>query len=193
MAHQIISDPPAHRIPDSVPFPRSYWVIPGKLLAGCYPGSPDKEDHDKLKALIDHGIRHVINLMAPDEVNWNGKPFVPYEAPMKSIAESMGHTIYFERMPIRDTWIPSRIEMSQILDHIDQAIQENKPVYIHCWGGRGRTGTVAGCYLARHGISPGEKALELIRELRRVTEDCDQSSPETLKQRDLVISWVKGE
>jgi hypothetical protein len=24
-----------------VPFNRSYWVVPGKLLAGCYPGSED--------------------------------------------------------------------------------------------------------------------------------------------------------
>jgi hypothetical protein len=27
-----------------VPFPRSYWVIPGKLLAGCYPGAKDPKE-----------------------------------------------------------------------------------------------------------------------------------------------------
>ena len=28
----------------SVPFNRSYWVVPGKLLAGCYPGSEYMDD-----------------------------------------------------------------------------------------------------------------------------------------------------
>lgn len=52
----------------SVPFPHSYWVIPGQLLAGCYPGAKDlREATDKLTALINAGIRHVINLMKPDE------------------------------------------------------------------------------------------------------------------------------
>ncbi len=70
--------------------------------------------------------------MGPNELNRSGISFVSYEEQMASIAESMGHTVTFERMPIKDTWIPSRIEMSQILDHIDKAIQDDKPVYIHC-------------------------------------------------------------
>ena len=188
------ADTPVRPIAHSVPFPRSYWVIPGKLLAGCYPGSANREEaRSKLKSMIDHGIRHVINLMEPNELNWSGKPFVSYEELMASIAESMGHTVTFERMSIKDTWIPSRIEMCQILDHIDQAIQEDKPLYIHCWGGRGRTGTVAGCYLARHGIASGNKALNLIKELRRNAEDWAKPSPETAQQCDMVVSWVEGE
>ena len=31
-----------HRIIPTVPFSRSYWVRPGKLLAGFYPGAPDQ-------------------------------------------------------------------------------------------------------------------------------------------------------
>ncbi len=190
----MLSNSPLPQDTTSVPFPRSYWVVPGKLLAGCYPGSANKEEaYSKLKALLNHGICHVINLMEQRELNWSGKPFVTYEEQMASIAESMGLTVTFERMPIKDTWIPSRIEMCQILDHIDPSIQDDKPVYIHCWGGRGRTGTVAGCYLARHGLASGEKLLRHIRELREDTEDRDQPSPETPQQCDMVISWVEGE
>ena len=178
----------------TVPFSRSYWVVPGKLLAGCYPGSANEEEvHSKLKSMIECGIRHVINLMEPNELNWSGKLFVSYEEQLAFIAESMGLKVTFERMPIKDTSIPSRVEMSQILGHIDQSIQDDKPVYIHCWGGRGRTGTVAGCYLVRHGLASGENILKLIREVRKDTEDHNQPSPETSQQCNMVVSWVEGE
>jgi hypothetical protein len=36
------------------PYPRSYWVMPGRLLAGYYPGAPDPvEAAGKLQALFD--------------------------------------------------------------------------------------------------------------------------------------------
>lgn len=119
-----------------VPFNQSYWVIPEKLLAGCYPGSEDRQQARKqLKGLIDHGIRQVINLMRGDELNWIGRAFVPYEKIMQSIADSKGLSISIERMPIEDRWIPSRIEMGRILDKIDGCIAVNRPVYVHCLGG----------------------------------------------------------
>ena len=45
-----------------VPFNRSYWVVPGKLLAGCYPGSEDPiEEERNLKGLINnhHSIENI--------------------------------------------------------------------------------------------------------------------------------------
>lgn len=178
----------------SVPFNRSYWVVPGRFLAGAYPGSEAKElAYQKLKGLLDCGIRRIINLMEADEKNWGGKPFVSYEDQITSIAASTGETVDFERMPIKDTSIPSRIAMTQILDCIDQSNEEAKPVYVHCWGGRGRTGTVVGCYLARHGFGSDSDILKVIRELRKGTEDDDEPSPETSQQTDMVLSWCKGE
>jgi protein-tyrosine phosphatase len=35
--------------------------------------------------------------------------------------------------------------MTTILDAIDESMTAGKPVYVHCWGGMGRTGTVIGC------------------------------------------------
>ena len=70
-----------------VPFNRSYWVVPGKLLAGCYPGSEDPmEEERNLKGLIQAGIRHVISLMEPQEYDRPDDPFPPYVDHMETIA-----------------------------------------------------------------------------------------------------------
>jgi hypothetical protein len=172
-----------------MPFPRTYWVAPG-LMAGCYPGAEDEGQAEiKLKGLLDAGIRHVISLMVPDETNAEDKPFAAYENPMAMLAEIAGNTVTFNRMPIEDMSIPSPAHMDRILGLIDKCIDNDLPVYIHCWGGRGRTGTVAGCYLARHGYASGGKVLDLIRDLRQNTEDYDKSSPETEEQVEMVLGW----
>ena len=146
-----------------------------------------------MKGLLDHGIRHFINLMENHEFNWNRKPFFPYKEQMKSIAESMGVDVIFKRIPIKDMRTSSRIEMIQALNRIDESIEHGRPVYIHCWGGRGRTGTVVGCYLARHGYASGQKVIEFIKDFRRNTEGHNQPSPETSGQIDMVLSWAGGE
>jgi protein tyrosine phosphatase len=116
-------------------------------MAGCYPGSTKEENaHKRIEGLLDHGIRHVINLMETFETNHSVSPFSPYEPIMESIADTKGLALSFERMPIRDLNIPTKEEMKNILDAIDMNIDNHKPVYVHCWGGRGRTGTVVGCY-----------------------------------------------
>jgi len=131
---------------------RIYWVIFEKLLAGCYPGSPDPaEAFRKQKELLDFGIRAIVNLMEPHETDHSGNAFVEYETPLRSMAKERNVEILFQRFPIRDLGVPSHTEMCRILDCIDASIEAGRPVYVHCWGGRGRTGTVVGCYLARHG------------------------------------------
>ena len=123
MANQVVPNSPILLVPVSVPFPLSYWVVPGKLLAGCYPGSEDvKEVERKLRGLLEHGICHVINLMEPDEFNRDMKPFIPYEGSMKSIANSMGLEVTLVRTPIRDGWVPSHGDMVRILDCIDTIV-----------------------------------------------------------------------
>ncbi len=175
-----------------VPFNRSYWVVPGKLIAGGYPGSEDPiEEKRNLKGLIQAGIRHVISLMEPQEYARPDDPFAPYVDHMDSIAQKLKISVTFDQISIKDFSVPTERQMVRILNQIDMCIKYDKPVYVHCWGGKGRTGTVVGCYLARHGFAADSDVIKKIKELRKNTEDFSDPSPETRKQISMVINWKK--
>ena len=136
-------------VPDQ-PIPNSYWVVPGRFAAGEYPGDLDaSQAASKLRALLGAGIDHFVDLTEPDEL-------LPYADIARDEAASLRTDIAHERLPIRDVSVPrSRDEMTGIFDAID----DGKTVYLHCWGGVGRTGTVVGSWLVRHGRA-GNEALE---------------------------------
>jgi len=176
------------------PFARSYWAVPGRFLAGFFPGSKNPvQETANMEGLIDAGIRHVINLMEEDERDHDGDLFTPYQDRFRQIASARNIDVHWERVPVRDVSVPSRQVMTGILDRIDRAMAQNRPVYVHCWGGKGRTGTVVGCYLIRHGHAEGAGALEKIKDLRRNDPRSHEPSPETRQQRDFVRQWLPGQ
>ena len=98
-----------------------------------------------------------------------------------------------ERHPIADVSVPgSPREMSDILDAIDAALRDGKTVYVHCWGGVGRTGAVIGCWLVRHGKT-GDEALGQIAEWWRGVQKVRRQprSPETPAQHAYVRDWAE--
>lgn len=178
----------------NVPFERSYWVVPGKFLAGCYPGAKQADQaRKKLIDLLDSGIRCIISLMEDYETDWKGEEIHRYEAQVCELAEIKGFRIECVTMTVPETSIPTRTGMKQILDRIDRSIGEGRPVYVHCWGGKGRTGVVVGCYLVRHGMAVGKDALQMIANLRKDDVARNEPSPENERQRWLVYSWLQGD
>ena len=177
------------------PFGRSYWVEPGRLLAGFYPGDLCKQKAEqKLGTLLNVGITCVVNLTEEDELGTNGQPFRPYTRLLMTLAAARCVEVTYVRMPIRDQGIPAVATMQMILDTIDSAMQRKLATYVHCWGGLGRTGTVVGCYLARHGIASGDEALNRIIHLRHNHDAAShRSSPETPDQRAMVCQWLQGQ
>ncbi len=176
-----------------VPFEQSYWVIGGRFLAGAYPGDRLRRAAEKkLRNFLQAGIRCFVDLTSPEEKNMFGRPLAPYEDLLIEIAEGHFRTIY-RRMPIPYLQVPTHAEMEEILDFIDGSIISDLPVYVHCLGGIGRTGTVVGCWLVRHGIAQGETAMEMIRRLRRGETSAAVPCPETAAQREFIGAWKKGE
>jgi hypothetical protein len=173
--------------------PRSFWVIPGKFLAGPYPGGTDPvETKKKLTALIEAGIRHVLNLIEPNELEHYSGLFFPYMDQMAVLASEMKASVTFNQISIKDHAVPTRQEMVHILNQIDLCIKYDKPVYLHCLGGRGRTGTVVGCYLIRHGLATGKNVIDKIKELRRNVINWYSPSPETREQVEMLVNWETG-
>jgi protein tyrosine/serine phosphatase len=178
----------------STPFPGTYWVIPGSLLAGAYPGGRDaKTTRQRMAALLDAGVRSVINLMSEEETFEHPADahFQPYEDVLEKIGEERGVVIEIERYAIEDANTLTEPAMQLVLDAIDAEIDgRNSPTFVHCSDGNARTGVVVGCYLARHGIATGKGALEKIRELRAGDPVlARQKSPATMTEEKFILRW----
>lgn len=164
--------------------PESYWVEPGLFLAGEYPGVYNPErTRQRLDALLELGIDTFINLTRPDERE-------PYLSILREQAGYYGMKVTHHHRSIGDFGLPSVAEMKTTLDIIDQALANGHKVYLHCWGGIGRTGTTVGCYLARHGRS-GPQALAQLAEWWRSMPKSNMfpHSPETEEQHAFVRDW----
>jgi protein-tyrosine phosphatase len=169
------------------PIPRSYWVREGTLLAGVYPGEVDDEAaREKIRSLLRAGVTFFLDLT--EEGEYTLKPYLHL---LKEVEAEEGRPAQHRRMAIRDLDTPSVEEMTSILDEIDRALADKHIVYVHCWGGIGRTGTVVGCFLARNGM-PGEEAIARIAELRRGTPKDWRLSPEMPAQCEMVRAWPVG-
>jgi len=161
-----------------------YAIIPGQLFAGEYPGHFDPEEAvSRLSALADEGVKTFIDLTPTDD------PLEPYE----DLLPSAGTGLRYFRHPIRDMDVPKSAEvMHGILNRIREELAAGNPCYFHCWGGIGRTGTVAGCWFREQGLGP-EEALEAVQALYATMPKSKGRShpysPQTGVQYDYVRNW----
>lgn len=173
---------------DRRPIPESYWVEPGRLLAGEYPAHFNSEmTRKQIDALLEEGFDTFIDLTKPNET-------VAYIRILLDEAKLHEVDVKHRRFPIGDFGLPTPRQMTTILDTIDSDLREGRKIYLHCWGGIGRTGTTVGCYLVRRGKT-GEEAL---RQIAEWWKDVPKSrihprSPETPEQVDFILHWAEHE
>jgi hypothetical protein len=151
------------------PFEHSYWLLPGRLLAGAYPGL-----RDRIGALQAAGVTRFVDLTGPRDA-------LPSYAPSWAVRTNF---------PIEDFGVPSATAMRSALDAIAAALAADERVYLHCRAGIGRTGTVAACWLIEQGLAPDD-ALALLRRKFQASAQSfgGQTSPENEAQRAFVLSW----
>lgn len=169
------------------PNDNTYWVQANRLLAGEYPGvRNEKESIQKLLRFLDLGVNAFLDLTEAHEL-------LHYEMPLRTMAAKAGIDCVYRRMPIRDADVPHKPQlMKDILLQINTWIAENRNVYVHCWGGVGRTGTVVGCHLVQNGYS-GAEARQRIKQLwTQMSADKQRrrpQSPETPAQHRYILDW----
>jgi ADP-ribosyl-[dinitrogen reductase] hydrolase len=169
---------PTEPPPISKPLAESYWVIPGRFLAGRYPGGKAPRDAERrVASLLQAGFDAFIDLTEAGELP-------PYDIYLPASA-------HYVRKPIPDHGVPLHSEqMGEIQAEIDTALKRGRRVYLHCRAGIGRTGIAVGCHLIENGMSP-DAALIRLNELWQANERSTTwpDVPETDEQRDYILGW----
>ncbi|SRR5258708_4523198 len=93
---------------------------------------PEGHDYADLKAL---GVRTIINLTSDDA-----------EPNEKAMAQSVG--IKYVQIPMTTHTVPTSAQLSQFLSLVNDPADQ--PVYVHCVGGRHRTGVMTAVYRMTH-------------------------------------------
>ena len=187
-----MSDAPAPR----PPIPDAYLVPGTRLVAGEYPGCPPDDPaaalEAKLARFLDEGVTAFVDLTDPAD------GLAPYEDALRALAERRGARVAYERLTIRDMDVCEPAHMRRVLDAVDARLADGHAVYVHCWGGIGRTGMTVGCWLVRHGMD-GEAALAEVARLfgtmsaAKVRRHGAWGSPQTPAQRRVVRAWAAHE
>jgi hypothetical protein len=161
------------------PLAHSYWVEPGRLLAGEHPCvAAGIAQSRRVQLLMAAGVRAFIDLTQEGEL--------PDYAPM------LPEGVAWHRIPIPDHSIPENPQRMRLIQRTlaKELARRDGAVYVHCRAGYGRTGTAIGCYLREQGLAP-ERALE---QLNRLWQQNARSTiwpvvPETEAQERYILDW----
>lgn len=169
--------------------PQHYTIEPGILFGGEYPGDINPEvARAKILALVELGVRTIIDLTSPAD------HMVPYEDLLAELGQETGTQLRRISVPVPDMSVPaSEKTMAKIMGAVRESITSSPAVYVHCWGGIGRTGIVVGCWLRECGLKPDE-ALQRVQHLYatympKSKEGRYPESPQTPEQKDYIRGW----
>lgn len=141
------------------------WLIENEVAGHAEPTS-----NDDLTWLFGNGIRALVRMsdrpkVSPDQIKAHGM-------------EDM-----YEFVP--DFTAPSQAQLNRMVDFILKSVYDGKPVGVSCLGGKGRTGTVLACYLAKRTHSGRGLVIEVRRNRPGAVETVEQ-----LKAVDQYLSSI---
>lgn len=163
----------------------AYWIVPGRVLAGEYPGDPDpRRSRDKLTVLLDNGFTTFIDLTEPNEIS---SPYQSQLPPRSPVSDSPIERISF---PIPEGQVLTSDSYDRLLTTLHDAA-DSSMVFIHDRLGLDRVAVVAGLFFIANGLSY-EGAMRTLKERRASTRLAGTRVPSTYAQR-AVLQQRAGE
>ena len=183
------------------PTPTSNWLVKGRILVGSAPGTHCLKDPEspcdgfkayskkralkELQVFKESGVTRFVSMQQKNE-SLKFKPM--YQTLFKKVWSS-DSAPSFQRHPVLDGSILKDKELLDLVVDLYEKFLEKETIYIHCYGGHGRAGTVAACLLAKvysHMIA--EEALGRVQayhDMRLHTENSKSpaSSPQLMQVR----------
>jgi len=144
------------------PTDKSNWVIAGRVLQGAYPiGKTEIEQRQVISALMRVGVGCFVNLVSVQETmqlpDYSG--LVKAQQKLRPDDPPAAH-VHF---PIVDGGTAKDSQVLPLLQELVQRVRMNQRLYIHCYGGHGRAGTICACLLGILYELPPDEAIMRIQ------------------------------
>ena len=187
---------------DTVLFQEQFanWLVPGCVMLGRYPGSDPKrsvsEDaqRERVQGLRAAGVTTFVclqqELLPLDDPKADPEPGPSFRSYYRDAGGGDARYVHF---PITDMSPASSLEaLDRLVTELVGRIHAGEVLYVHCWGGAGRTGLVASCLLgALYPSMASDEALGRVQAYYTARGEPGHS-PETEGQVQQVRDWFSG-
>lgn len=119
------------------------WLINNKLAGSGMPTSVSEIDW-----ILKQGVRSIITMTE------------------NSLPESWVKDVKYLHVPTEDFSAPDMEQIDDAVEFIQNRIENNEPVMVHCAAGIGRTGTILACYLVKYQKLSAKDAIQKVRKER---------------------------
>eukprot|EP00948_MAST-09A_sp_MAST-9A-sp1_P001774 g1774.t1 len=193
------------------PTDESNWVLPGQLIVGAYPGAVDDATHQQqIMGIMKSGVSTFVCLQSEydasaTEEEWkSGKKIRPYvndaarichqlqkekkkKSKQSETDEKEVNQISFVHCPIHDCDVQEDDVIIKLATTILRRLDRGEVIYLHCWGGHGRAGTVGSIVLGLLFGLNGTDSMTYIQTLHDFRKfPLGVPSPQTMHQREQV-------
>jgi atypical dual specificity phosphatase len=119
------------------------WLIEEKLAGSGMPTT-----FDEFHWIVNQGVKSIITMTE------------------NSLPDEWVQSIDYLHVPTPDLTAPDMDKIESTVDFINEQINKDQPVMVHCAAGMGRAGTILACYFVKYKKLTAEKAIEKIRNER---------------------------
>eukprot|EP00049_Salpingoeca_infusionum_P019972 m.363349 g.363349 ORF g.363349 m.363349 type:complete len:394 (+) comp22106_c0_seq1:62-1243(+) len=157
---------------EDAPLPSTHWVVPGYLLCGSSPEQMQNQPAE-LQTLLDAGVTVFVSLQTRYPEYYSGDaPYYEVIGGDPSDPETSTTAPWFLHMPIDDFSVAPLQAIMDFLEHLVQLMLQGHTIYLHCFGGHGRTGTVASMMVSLLGQHNDAAALQAFKHLHTFRHTC---------------------